>query len=69
MRPARRVLQRADLILGFVECFEDLAAAVVVQLARLGCHHRTRRAMQQARAEALFELADLLADGGRREAH
>jgi hypothetical protein len=36
--PTRDVVERPDLNFGFVESFEYLAAAVVIELSSFGCH-------------------------------
>ena len=66
--PAREAAQLVDVAAQRVGLGEHCAGAGRDQLARLGRHHRSRRAAQQLDAELLLEPAHLVRQGRLRDA-
>ena len=65
-RAARRRLQGAGDVVGLLDVGEDLDAAVVVGPADLGEADLSRGAVEQPRAEPVFQRLDMVAHHGRR---
>lgn len=63
---ARRQLQRAGDLVGFLEFVQDLAASLAVLAAYFGQAHPPRGAVQQTHAKSIFHGLHLVADRCRR---
>ena len=65
-RPARRRGETRNRLLGLVQCGEDRFGMRVEGRPFLGQRQAAGGAMEQPRAQPVFEMRHLLADGGRR---
>ena len=68
-QPARLGVAAADEVFGLLAQAEDVDDALEISGARLGQRQMPGRALEQARPEALLELADALGYDGRGKAH
>ena len=67
-RAARLVLQAADLEIGLLRLAQDAGAMAVIDLAHLGEAEPAGGAVQQPRTQPVLQPADMLGDGGFRQA-